>query len=390
MSRKEKDKTKESTGRARKVVKRILIGLGILLGAVLVFAIGLILWLSITEYRPADRVELTVTPAAASAGTELPAAPTETGITIMTWNIGYGALGDNCDFFMDGGSMVYTADEDRVNENLTEMLSDICMIMPDILLVQEIDEDCSRTYGINEIKRFTDVLNAVSDTGYQSTFAYNFKTKYVPYPLPPVGRVSSGIQTFSAYRINSAERVKLPCPFSWPVSMVNLKRCLAVHRIPVEGSEHELVLINLHLEAYDSGEGKIEQTKLLKEVIETELKKGNYVIAGGDFNQTFSNTDISAYPQQDGKWVAGRIDIADFDENLTFVMDASIPTCRSLDQVYAKADLENFQYYVLDGFIVSNNIKVLSVSTLQRDFYASDHNPVVMRFLLKTEEGDGE
>ena len=45
---------------------------------------------------------------------------------------------------------------------------------------------------------------------------------------------------------------------------------------------------------------------------------------------------------------------------------------------------------MLDGFIVSNNIKVLSVSTLQRDFYASDHNPVVMRFLLKTEEGDGE
>ena len=163
-----------------------------------------------------------------------------------------------------------------------------------------------------------------------------------------------------------------------------------MHRIPVEGSEHELVLINLHLEAYDSGEGKIEQTKLLKEVIETELKKGNYVIAGGDFNQTFSNTDISAYPQQDGKWVAGRIDVADFDENLTFVMDAGIPTCRSLDQVYAKADKENFQYYVLDGFIVSNNIKVLSVSTLQRDFYASDHNPVVMRFLLKTEEGDGE
>ena len=109
-SRKEKKK--------HKVLKRILIALGILLGAVLVFAIGLILWLSITEYRPDDRMALTVTPAVASAesASELSAIPTETGIQIMTWNIGYGALGDNCDFFMDGGSMVYTADEDRVNE----------------------------------------------------------------------------------------------------------------------------------------------------------------------------------------------------------------------------------------------------------------------------------
>lgn len=30
-------------------------------------------------------------------------------ISMMTWNIGYGALGDNADFFMDGGKMVNTA-----------------------------------------------------------------------------------------------------------------------------------------------------------------------------------------------------------------------------------------------------------------------------------------
>jgi len=45
------------------------------------------------------------------------------------------------------------------------------------------------------------------------------------------------------------------------------------------------VLVNLHLEAYDSGEGKIAQTKLLVEFLEQEYAKGNYVIAGGDFNQ---------------------------------------------------------------------------------------------------------
>lgn len=47
------------------------------------------------------------------------------------------------------------------------------------------------------------------------------------------------------------------------------------------------MLVNLHLEAYDDGEGKIAQTKQLREFIQSEYEKGNYVIAGGDLNQVF-------------------------------------------------------------------------------------------------------
>ena len=57
--------------------------------------------------------------------------------------------------------------------------------------------------------------------------------------------------------------------------------------MPLEGTDKELVLINFHLEAYDSGEGKIAQSKMLAEKLESEYQQGNYVIAGGDFNQTF-------------------------------------------------------------------------------------------------------
>ena len=34
-------------------------------------------------------------------------------------------------------------------------------------------------------------------------------------------------------------------------------------RVPIEGTDRELVLVNLHLEAYDDGEGKIAQTRQL-------------------------------------------------------------------------------------------------------------------------------
>ena len=59
-------------------------------------------------------------------------------------------------------------------------------------------------------------------------------------------------------------------------------------------------------------------------------------------------------------------------------MDASFPTCRSLDQPYKGADPETFQYYLIDGFIVSSNLKVTRMETLDRGFVSTDHNPVVL------------
>ena len=164
--------------------------------------------------------------------------------------------------------------------------------------------------------------------------------------------------------------------------MANLKRCLLISRVPVEGSDRELVLVNLHLEAYDDGEGKAAQTKMLADILEAEAEKGNYVIAGGDFNQIFSSADTNAYPAQPGKWAAGEIDVTSFPEGWQFLMGSSVPTCRSLDQPYAGADKEGFQYYLIDGFIVSENIQVNSLATQDLGFVNSDHNPVLMMVTL--------
>ena len=117
--------------------------------------------------------------------------------------------------------------------------------------------------------------------------------------------------------------------------------------------------------------------------MEQELAAGNYVIAGGDFNQTFSTVDLSRYPAQEGKWASGIIDTADFGSGWQFLMTDSLPSCRSLDQVYAGADKTSFQYYVIDGFILSSNIEVLSFGIADLDFVCSDHNPAVLTFRLR-------
>ena len=334
----------------------------------LVFAAALCLGLmTAAEYRPNERETL-----ASSSRSSLPLR-TGQSIRILSWNTGYGALGDNADFFMDGGKGVITSDSPRVTANLNGIAEFIASEDPDLILLQEVDLSSKRSFYINQTQFYRDQF-----PDFQNTFAYNYRALYVPYPLPTLGKVESGLQTFSRFGFREAERISLPCPFTWPVSSVNLKRCLLVTRIPVSGTDKELVLVNLHLEAYDSGEGKAEQTRILVRFMQEEYEKGNYVIAGGDFNQLFSNIDTSLYPVLENRWQPGLIDASAFSPSFSLLMDPSSPTCRSLDQPYAGADRDGFQFYLIDGFIVSDNVTVASYETRDLDFVCSDHNPVIL------------
>ena len=362
-------KTKEK--KQRKWWQKILQGiLFIVLFGLLLFA-GVLLVLTLTEYKPKATEKVSIH---GQATKEI--APGD-AITVMTWNIGYGALGDNADFFMDGGTKVKTATKNRVNSNMAGIVSEIKKVNPDVAFFQEADQNSDRSYRIDETKIITQ-----KTTGYENTYATNYRVLFIPYPVPPIGKVSAGILTLSSYPQMTASRKQLPCPFSWPERLGNLKRCLMVNRVKVKGTDKELVFVNLHLEAYDSGAGKKAQTKMLRELLETEAEKGNYVIAGGDFNQTFSNVDKSAYPECKGTWHAGLLDASVFDDSLSLIMDNTVPSCRSLDKAYAGADKDSFQYYLIDGFIVSSNVTVQSVKNQDLSFKNSDHNPVVLKATL--------
>ncbi len=335
-------------------------------------ALLLLGYLTVTEYRPADGELLEVQGNASAAPRE------GDSLTVMSWNVGYGALGDNADFFMDGGSMVISSTKERVEENLSAIGRCVDSLSPDILLLQEVDQNSMRSHRVNEPAFFA---SRFSDCAY--TFAYNYKVAFVPYPIPPLGRVESGLLTFSAFQVRCAERLQLPISFKWPVRLANLKRGLCVSRIPLEDSDRELVIVNLHLEAYDEGEGKAAQTRMLRNVLEEERAKGNYVIAGGDFNQIFSDCDDGTFAVREGMWAPGRIETTDFGDGWQCLMDSRVPSCRSLDAVYEGADKENWQYYLIDGFIVSDNVRVDSLETQDLDFVHSDHNPVVLRVTLQ-------
>lgn len=355
-----------------KGLKITLIVIGSIFGLLIAFVGGILIFASATTLKVKDKEAMEIN------GVVTAKVDKSKELNLLTWNTGYGALDERQDCYWDGGKGVYGESKAVVEENIDALKSKVKEIDPDIFFLQELDVDSKRSFYVDELASFK---QAFPEDQYEESFARNFKAGLVPLPLYQMtGKVDAGIATFAKYDLTSSERIQLPIPFSWPMKLFNLKRCLLVNRIAIEGSDKELVIINLHLEAYDNGEGKAKQMKMLMDIMEEEYKKGNYVIAGGDFNQTFSNINYQQYPKIDS-WVCPVIEAGDYPD-FTFKMDDTVPTCRSLTRVYAGADKNSFQYYMIDGFIVSNNITIKNIETINLDFKNTDHNPVSMSITL--------
>lgn len=339
--------------------------LGYALGVLVLVLVLLLGFLTLVEYRPEDIEEIATDSFKAIDKDEL---------SFISLNIGYGALGKDEDFFMDGGVKVMPDNKKVVEDHLVGIQQILKDNPSDFYLIQEVDRDSKRSFGINQADLIEDTLNL------ESNFALNYKAFYVPYPWPTIGKVDSGLQTLSDYRPISAYRKSLPVPFKWPVRTVNLKRSLLVEEYELDGRDEKFVLINVHLEAYDDGQGKIEQSKALVELAETYYNEGHYVLIGGDWNQVFPGGEI--YPEQSPDlWQGGLLVEEDLPQEWRYAADPSTATCRSNHAPYEGH--EDHQLYLIDGYLLSPNLELLEVETLDCGFVYTDHNPVTLRVKLK-------
>lgn len=351
------------------------------LGLVVLSVAGLLVFITVNEYRPepVETIEVSGSPTKEAVVGE--------SLRFLTFNTGYCCLDEDHDFFMDGGTEVRPDTATCINRNLQAVSEVILRGEYDGVMLQEVDADSKRSYAIDQVAAYSELFPGTA------ALAVNFDCPYIPYPLPEtIGRVYSGIVTLSRFDSTAAERVALPLSYGWPVRTCQLKRCLLVQEIPVVGPEgqvldEKLILINLHLEAYSSQEAKEKQTAVLLALVEKEYKKGNYVIAGGDFNQSMPMEDLNRYPVwEEGNFVAEPLSQSDLPEGFRYVFDEKTPTCRLLSapmtQEQRNGRIAGMQLYVIDGYILSDNIQVEEVKTLGLDFRNSDHNPVELQVRL--------
>jgi endonuclease/exonuclease/phosphatase family metal-dependent hydrolase len=353
------------------------IGLIIAIPAVL---FGLFLaWSTIEDFRPEPEVRLEKS----ASGRQITA--TDTVFSIVSWNIGYFGLGKNSDFFFDGGKMTRPVKEDYESYSGSALKYIENTVEADFYIFQEVDFNSRRSYRDNQISRLQGVL-----PGMESLSAINYLVRFVPVPLKnPLGKVKSGLVTFSRFETSENTRYGFPGGYDWPVRLFQLDRCFLLSRLALPSGK-ELVLINTHNEAFDDGSQRAQQMAVLKEKMLAEYAKGSFVIVGGDWNQNpvgfgdwgiwgledlgigrFSNDDL-------GRTIEPAIEPDFFPEGWQWVFDPELPTNRDVDDVYVKGKTKTT---IIDFFVVSPNVTVLEVKTTDLGFEWADHQPVRMKFM---------
>ncbi len=352
-------------------MKKIIKGLLAVVVVVIVVVVGYFVFMTLTDYKPDEFITLDI------QNNQQRMLKATDSVSIMTFNIGYAGLDKDQDFFMDGGTKALSESKEKTSENLNAILEFIEDNQTDMILLQEVDIDARRSYHIDEYKQISERLN-----NYSTVFALNYKVPWVPLPLmDPMGDVEAGLATYSKYALKEAKRYQYPGDAGWPMQLALLDRCFIESRVAVENGK-ELVVLNSHLSAYDKG-GKIRKQQLgfLKAYISSEYEKGNHVVVGGDWNHLIPGTDPEQFETQQS-WPDWLVTIPDDfkPEGFEWAADKTIPTNRTLDQAYQEG--VNF-LSVIDGFLVSPNVEIVSVKGYSLEFERSDHNPVRLEIKLK-------
>ena len=387
-----------------KNIKLFLKVLAFALCAILLFVLGFVSYILLSYDRIEDNLILEVEE---DNGEEVVAINQE--LTISTYNIGFGAYSQNFTFFMDSSETVdgvlmqgyygKAISKEEVEKNTVGAITVIRDLNPDFALFQEVDLDSTRSYHINQYQ-----MIKASFSNRNSSFAINYDSAFLPYPFHDmIGKSLSGIATLSKYDIQKATRISLPIAKDLS-KFFDLDRCFVINEYKT-ANDNKLIIVNIHMSAYDEG-GIIrkQQLDLLNSYLQEWHDLGDYVIVGGDVNHdlitynSLYNVDFEnnvAYKEfinhkkpnwlqmffnSDGSSVVN--------ENYRIIASANAPTSRdaSVEWEYGKGYVST-----IDGFIVSSNIEVINIETIITEngnkglnhFAYSDHDPAVMTFKLK-------
>lgn len=292
-------------------------------------------------------------------------------ITMLLWNIGYGGLGDDMDFFMDGGEKSVTS-KARTRENVDSIKSFLSQYNSvDFILLQEVDSISKRNYDIN---LYGEICSQMKD--FYAYYAVNYQSSFVPIPLKsPIGQVKSGLLTLSKYKSTIARRISLPSEKSYPVRLFHLKRALLYSEFALEGGD-KISIINVHNSAFDDGTARGKEMEAIKQLIDTTK---NFIVAG-DWNSTPPNYKASREERENEYFSPVAIEENTFGMEVVFAVD---PTSKSARYNYEPYRANHTTTTLIDFAISSTNIRAIEVEIIDLGFKNSDHNPVFYKFVVE-------
>lgn len=211
----------------------------------------------------------------ASSYTEPPTAnPTE--LSVMTWNIKFGAA--RADLFFDCTGDEVLISDSVTRANLDGLVNKINFSQPDVLLLQEVDVQSKRSAYIDEVQYLLDR----TDLNY-GVYASAWMADYVP--SDGIGRINMGNAILSRWPLDEAVRISLP-PIEDQDALTQyfyLKRNILRARIDAD-FDNELWIANVHTAAFAGGDTKRQHVDRFTHELDQLTADGRLFVAGGDLN----------------------------------------------------------------------------------------------------------
>ena len=271
--------------------------------------------------------------------------------SIVTYNVGYLSGMTN--------NRAVAKPKKMFDDNMQKVVSVFKKVDPDIIAFQEIDYAAARSFDVDQ-------ENEIAKLGYNFVArGVNWDEHYVPFPYwPPsmhFGKIVSGQSILSKYELKDYERIVLERVANNPFyrDAFYLDRLVQVVKVQLDGKE--VVVINLHLEAFDKST-RIRQMNYVINLF-NKYKKQYPTILLGDFNSRAR--DLSAGIQ--------KIFIMEGVGNAAF---SAVNPSNTFD---TKNPFERIDYI----FYTEDSIEYVSGQVLNDLGQASDHLPVEMKFKLK-------
>ena len=322
---------------------------------IILFVVGFYFWGSAGNYDSKDYNKIAIYNANKTT-------PNRDTLSLLTYNIGY----------LSGMTNNHPVKRTKklFDDNLNHTNKLLSNLNPDFVGLQEIDFKAKRSYEVNQME---EIANA-SGFNY-AAMAVNWDKKYVPFPygLPNVhfGQVYSGQAILSKYPIVENTREVLVKPESNPFyyNAFYLDRVAQVDRIDVNGKT--LMLINVHLEAFDAATREKQAKTLLK--LYRAYAKDYPVLLFGDFNSTPPNATKPYAVEQTMQTLFS-------EPGLSAAISDSIYLTN--EQIFFTYDSRNPNIKIDYILYNSNKIKALNARIVVKAGEISDHLPVYLKFVI--------
>lgn len=338
-------------------VKGILKWLGAAVAVPSVVVVAFFLWASASGY-PTERYD-EILSFDSDASSTAAAADSQDTFTVVSYNIGYlSGLTNN---------EAVERSQDLFDTNQQGAIAALADLNADFIGFQEIDFDSRRSFQVNQLEEIAKALNFG-----QGAIAVNWDKNYVPFPYwPPsahFGRILSGQAVVSRFPITSNERIvleKVPDnPFFY--NALYLDRVAQVSQIDVDGKT--IVLINVHLEAFDSPTRQRQTARVLE--LAESYATDYPVLLIGDFNSALNR-------EAEGS-----------DRSIQTLLDSTVlqsavspEALEASEQATFPSNQPEFKLDYL--FYNPDKIELLEVSVVEAAAQASDHLPIAMTFRVR-------